>query len=134
MRDVALGVIEPVPINTPVTWCSRMVMAPKHSGEPRRTVDLQALNRVSVRQTHHTRSPFMLASAIPAGKVKFVLYLEFFSLGALEDGGQSQVHLHHIMGDVQVQGGPPGLPGLHGRVYTQAQPHHREHQKQTGFC
>ena len=73
MRDVALGVIEPVPINTPVTWCSRMVVVPKHSGEPRRTVDLQALNRASVRQTHHTRSPFMLASDVPAGKVKSVL-------------------------------------------------------------
>ena len=73
MRDVALGVIEPVPINTPVTWCSRMVVVPKHSGEPRRTVDLQALNRASVRQTHHTRSPFMLASAVPAGKKKSVL-------------------------------------------------------------
>ena len=73
MRDVALGVIEPVPINTPVTWCSRMVVVPKHSGEPRRTVDLQALNRASVRQTHHTRSPFMLASAVPADTVKSVL-------------------------------------------------------------
>ena len=73
MRDVALGVIEPVPINTPVTWCSRMVVVPKHSGEPRRTVDLQALNKASVRQTHHTRSPFMLASAVPPGKVKSVL-------------------------------------------------------------
>ena len=48
MRDVALGVIEPVPINTPVTWCSRMVVVPKHNGEPRRTVNLQALNPVSV--------------------------------------------------------------------------------------
>ena len=42
MRDVALGVIEPVPINTPVTWCSRMVVVPKHNGEPRRTVDLHS--------------------------------------------------------------------------------------------
>ena len=57
MRDVALGVIERGPINTPVTWCSRMVMVPKHSGEPRRKVDLQALNRATVR---HTRSPFLL--------------------------------------------------------------------------
>ena len=73
MRDVALGVIEPVPVNTPVTWCSRMIVVPKHNGEPRRTVDMQALNRASVRQTHHTKSPFMLASAVPAGKVKSVL-------------------------------------------------------------
>ena len=41
-RDVALGVIEPVPVNTPVTWCHRMVVVPKHNGEPRRTVDMQA--------------------------------------------------------------------------------------------
>ena len=73
MRDVSLGVIEPVPINTPVTWCHRMVTVPKHSGETRRTVDMQSLNKASVRQTHHTRSPFMLASSVPAGKVKSVM-------------------------------------------------------------
>ena len=73
MRDVALGVIEPVPVNSPVTWCSRMITVPKHSGEPRRTVDLQALNRASVRQTYPTKSPFMLASEVPAGKIKSVL-------------------------------------------------------------
>merc|ERR1712020_846950 len=72
-RDVALGVIEPVPLNTPVTWCARMIVVPKHNGEPRRTVDLQALNKASVRQTHHTKSPFMLASNVPAGKIKSVL-------------------------------------------------------------
>ena len=53
-RDVALGVIEPVLINTPVTWCARMVVVPKHDGTPRRTVDLQGLNRAFVRQTFHT--------------------------------------------------------------------------------
>ena len=73
MRDITLGVIEPVSINTPVTGCSRMVIFPKHDGEPRRTVDLQALNKASVRQTHCTRSPFMLDSAIPAGQMKSVL-------------------------------------------------------------
>ena len=72
-RDVALGVIEPVPVNTPVTWCHRMVVVPKHNGEPRRTVDMQALNRASVRQTPLTRSPFMLASSVPAGRMKSVI-------------------------------------------------------------
>ena len=72
-RDVALGVIEPVPLNTPVTWSSRMVVVAKHNGEPRRTVDLQALNKASVRQTHHTKSPFHLASNVPAGKIKSVV-------------------------------------------------------------
>ena len=71
MRNVALGVIEPVPINTPVTWCSRMVVVPKHSGEPQRTVDLQALNRASVRQTHHTRSPLLFLQEILSLSVTF---------------------------------------------------------------
>ena len=50
-----------------------MIVVPKHSGEPRRTVDLQGLNKASVRQTHPLRSPFMLASDVPAGKKKSVL-------------------------------------------------------------
>ena len=36
-QDVHLGIIEPVPINTPTSWCSRMVIVPKSSGEPRRS-------------------------------------------------------------------------------------------------
>ena len=72
-RDVALGVIEPIPLNTPVTWCARMIVVPKHNGEPRRTVDLQGLNRSSVRQTHPMQSPFRLASDVPANTVKSVL-------------------------------------------------------------
>ena len=39
-RDVALGVLEKVEPNTPVTWCSRMVVTAKADGTPRRTVDL----------------------------------------------------------------------------------------------
>ena len=49
-RDVALGVLEKVPVNTPVEWLHRMVITPKKDGSPRRTVDLQTLNRASVRQ------------------------------------------------------------------------------------
>jgi hypothetical protein len=64
-RDVALGVLEKVPVNTPVEWLHRMVIAPKKNGSPRRTVDLQALNRASIRQTHHTASPIHTASSIP---------------------------------------------------------------------
>ena len=47
-RDVALGVLEPVPDNTPMTWCHRMVICRKHNGDPRRTVDMQKLNDVSL--------------------------------------------------------------------------------------
>ena len=54
--DVELGVLEKVPPNTPTKWCARMVIATKHDGSPRRTVDLQALNAASVRQTNNTQS------------------------------------------------------------------------------
>ena len=64
-RDERLGIIEPVPVDTPVMWCSRMVITAKHDGTPRRTVDLQALNKISIRQTHHTPSPFHQAMSIP---------------------------------------------------------------------
>ena len=72
-RDMALGIIEPVPLNTPVTWCARMVVVAKHDGSPRRTVDFKALNSASKRQTHHTKSPFQLASEVPARMKKSVL-------------------------------------------------------------
>ena len=65
-RDVRLGVLEKVPVNTPTKWCSRMVIATKQNGQPRRTVDMQALNAASVRQTHHTQSPYHLVRSIPS--------------------------------------------------------------------
>nr|KAG5706167.1 hypothetical protein BaRGS_025789 [Batillaria attramentaria] len=64
-QGVRLGVIEPVPIGTPVTWCHKMVVCPKKSGKPRRTVDLQPLNRHATRETHHTQSPFHQARKVP---------------------------------------------------------------------
>ena len=57
-QDVRLGVIEPVPVGEPVTWCYQMVICLKKNGEPRRTVDLQPLNAHATRETHHTPSPF----------------------------------------------------------------------------
>ena len=72
-RDVSLGVIAPVPANTPTTWCSRMVVTAKKDGTPRRVVDLQALNKVSLRETHHTPSPWEQVSSIPKNMKKTVL-------------------------------------------------------------
>lgn len=72
-QDVQLGVIEEVPIGDPVTWCHRMVICAKNNGEPRRTVDFQALNIHAVRETHHTPSPFLQARSVPCGKKKSVL-------------------------------------------------------------
>ena len=72
-RDCRLGVIRRVPPGTPTTWCSRMVVTAKSDGSPRRTVDLQALNKVTSRETHHTPSPFNLVSRVPKGMFKTVL-------------------------------------------------------------
>lgn len=72
-RDVQLGVVEPVPVGEPVTWCHRMVVVSKKNGKPRRCVDLQPLNRHAVRETHHTPSPFHQARSVPGNTYKTVL-------------------------------------------------------------
>ena len=64
-EDVRLGVLEPVPPNTPTEWCHRMVVCAKKDGKPRRTVDFQSLNKYARRETHHTQSPFHLARSVP---------------------------------------------------------------------
>ena len=50
-----------------------MVVAPKKDGSPRRTVDLQQLNKSTLRETHHTPSPFNMVAAVPAKTRKTVL-------------------------------------------------------------
>ena len=67
-----MRVIEEVPIGTPATWCHRMVIAAKKNGKPRRTVDLQALNATSTRETHRTQRPFLQARSVPHGTKKTV--------------------------------------------------------------
>ncbi|XP_048575650.1 uncharacterized protein LOC116619407 [Nematostella vectensis] len=71
-QDVALGVLEPVPVGEPVTWCHRMVVCAKKNGKPRRTVDFQSLNLHATRETHHTQSPFHQARSIPYNTKKTV--------------------------------------------------------------
>ena len=56
-QDVALGVIEPVPVGEPVTWCHCMVVCAQKNGKPQRTVEFQVLNVYDVQETHHTQSP-----------------------------------------------------------------------------
>ena len=69
-RDVRLDVIEPVPTGTPTTWCHKMVVCAKQNGDPRRTIDFQALNKHACRETHHTSSPFHLARSVPPNTKK----------------------------------------------------------------
>ncbi len=71
-QDVALGVIEPVPVGEPVTWWHRMVICAKKNGQPRRTVDFQPLNLHATRETHHTQSPFHQARSVPSNKKKTI--------------------------------------------------------------
>ena len=63
-RDIALGVLERVPQNTPSTWCSCMHVDGKKTGEPRRVVDLRSLNESTVRETHYTEPPFSQAMGV----------------------------------------------------------------------
>ena len=72
VRDIRLQVLEKVGTNIPTKWCSRMVIAAKADGKPRRTVDFQHLNRHSVRQTHHVQTPFHLADRVPQNTFKTV--------------------------------------------------------------
>ena len=69
-QDVSLGVIEPVPVGEPVTWCHRMVVCAKKNGKPRHTVDFQVLNLYATRETQNTQSPFHQARSIPGNKKK----------------------------------------------------------------
>lgn len=48
-QEIALGVLERVPQNTPTTWCSQMHIVGKKMGEPRRVVDLRAVNEATIR-------------------------------------------------------------------------------------
>ena len=64
-KDVCLGVLETVPPNTATEWCHKMVVCAKEDYTPRRTVDFQALNKYTCRDTHHTQSPFHLARSVP---------------------------------------------------------------------
>jgi len=50
-----------------------MVVTAKKDGTPRRTVDLQKVNEATLREVHHTPSPFNLVSTIPGGIKKSVL-------------------------------------------------------------
>ena len=72
-RDVERGIIAPVPIGSPVTWCSPMVVVSKEDGSPRRTIDFQRLNAQCLRETHHTSTPFQLASQVPPSTKKSVV-------------------------------------------------------------
>ena len=71
-RDVRLGVLEKVPLGTPVTWCHRMVICAKKNRSLRRTINFQPLNQHATRETHHCASPFHQARAVPGNTKKTI--------------------------------------------------------------
>ena len=69
-NDVKMGVIEPV--TEPSEWCQRMVCVRKHDGTPRRTVDLQPLNKFCKREPWVANTPSKQARSVPKGAWKTV--------------------------------------------------------------
>ena len=72
LDDVNLNVLEPVPHGQPSEWCHRMVVTRKADGGPRRTVDMSALNKACLRETHHVKPPSQQARSIPRNTWKSV--------------------------------------------------------------
>ena len=50
-----------------------MVIALKKDGRVRRTVDVSALTKAGIRETHHTRSPFKVVCSVPKNMLKTTL-------------------------------------------------------------
>ena len=66
-RDIERGIVTSVPVGTPVTQCSPLVITEKKDSSPRSTISLQHLNSQCKRETHSTPSPFQLACQVPPG-------------------------------------------------------------------
>ncbi|VDI39664.1 Hypothetical predicted protein [Mytilus galloprovincialis] len=117
-QDVRLGVLEPVPVGEPVTWCHRMVVCAKKNGKPRRTVDFQPLNVHATRETHHTPSPFHQARSVPNGKRKTVFdaWNGYHSVPIPEEGSPSD-YLHYTLGQISLQDGSTRLHSFRRRLY-----------------
>ena len=72
-RDVCLGILMKVDVNSPVKWLSHMIVTLKKDGTPRWIIDYKRLNDAIPRQTNVMQSPFKCASACPPGKKKTLL-------------------------------------------------------------
>ena len=72
-RDVQLGILIKVYVNSPVKWLLRIIVTLKKDGTPRRIIDYKRLNDAIPWQTNITQSPFNCASACPPNKKKTLL-------------------------------------------------------------
>ena len=71
-RDIAMDVLEKVPVGETPTWIFRMVVTRKEDGSPRRTIDISPMNKHCIREVHSSNSPFKLARSVPEKSVKTV--------------------------------------------------------------
>ena len=106
-RDIKLGVIEPVPIGEPVTWCHRMVICAKKNGLPRLTVDFQALNAMHLGRLTTLLPPSTKLNLCQATKgslyliarMAIIAFLSMTMINILQPlfhlGGTSAIKLHH---------------------------------------
>ena len=103
-RDVRLGVLEPVPIGEPVTWCHRMVICAKQNGTPRRTINFQPL-----RNTSHpvTLPPGEIG---PSRKEENRLRrMEWLPQCTTPPRRPTLYHVYHPLGPLQILHGPSRL-------------------------
>lgn len=101
-EKVRMGIIEPVPPNTPAEWVSRMIVVPKKDGKCRITQDLREL-QVDIATDSSYRVPF--CTGIPNKGRNAKIYcgraqrLPFGTIGK----GSKEVHsIHYSMGPVSV--------------------------------
>ena len=67
-RDVRLGILEKVDINSPVKWLSCMLVTMKKDGSPRRIIYYKRLNNTIHRQTNINKSPFCVLQLVRQAK------------------------------------------------------------------
>ena len=118
MRDVELGILERVQANEPTVWQHRMVVVRKPNGTPRRTVDMQSLNKATLRNSHPMTSPYIKAMSVPANTFKTVTdaWEGYHAVPLDEESSKmtqfitQQVHYAGF----QIQKGPSGLSSIWG--------------------
>lgn len=93
---VSLGVLKPVPVDKPVTWC--------YHTKPWWTVNFQALNLHIMWETHYMQSPFHQEWSVPSGtkKTMFDCWNGYHSV-PLHPDDLHHYHIHNPMGATKHQ-------------------------------
>ena len=115
-QDCKMGVIEAVPVGTPVTWCHRMVVCAKKNGKPRRTVDLLT---PPGRLTTHQR-PFHQARSVPQGTKKTVCdaWNCYHAVPLHPDDKHFTTSIYNALGSLSVLLSSPRMRGVRRWLYT----------------